>query len=108
MKVKPCIVLFNERGKAKEFLNYLATHLKKEYNISSFNSFRPIVYRLEDNLFLLRMVKPLKIAYRIYDNLLLGLSQEGYNSLNGKGIIVGHFDNDGFLWTDYESFKEYK
>ena len=45
--------------------------------------------------------------YRDYDGFLIELVQDhGFDSLNHNGILLGHVDETGYLWTDYNSFKE--
>jgi hypothetical protein len=38
--------------------------------------------------------------YNLFDSFLLELSKE-FNNLNSKGLLLGHLDKGGFLWSDY-------
>lgn len=46
--------------------------------------------------------------YRDYDGFLIYLVQEnGFWSFNKEGVLLGHFDESGYLWTDYQHFIKY-
>ncbi|GAI50476.1 unnamed protein product [marine sediment metagenome] len=41
-------------------------------------------------------------SYRDFDGFLFSLVREhGFDSLEHNGLLLGHFDLDGWLWTDY-------
>lgn len=47
--------------------------------------------------------------YKDYDNFLIELVQDyGFDSLKHNGLLLGHTDSGGYLWTDYNSFKKGK
>lgn len=43
--------------------------------------------------------------YIEFDDFLLTLVDNGFNSMRDFGIVLGHFDNEGFFWTDYSRKK---
>ena len=55
------------------------------------------------------VIKDIFINYRDYDGFLIYLVQNyGFWSSEKNGLLLGHFDNTGFLWTDYQHFIKYK
>lgn len=47
--------------------------------------------------------------YRDFDDFLIRLVQDfGLYDLEENGLLIGHTDKDGHLWTDYAKFRKYK
>lgn len=43
-------------------------------------------------------------SYSEYDDYLIACSQK-INNLDTNGLLLGHFDETGFFWTDYQFFE---
>ena len=47
--------------------------------------------------------------YRDFDNFLIRLVQDfGFYDLDENALLIGHIDENGFLWTDYAKFIDDK
>ncbi len=102
----PAIMLFKSRPDMDNFLNEVFAFINKNYGHNKTSKMRFNGSRISDNVYIVKFIAAPRMHYKLYDEILINIvSVLGYDNYNKKGVLIGYFDNDGYLWHDYIQFK---
>jgi len=92
--------------KYKKDMENFFHEMEQKYGIEKFHEMNPHGNEMGDNLNIVYFTKPAQMSYTKYDDILISIVVVlGYDSFKDKGILIGHFDNELYLWTDYKQFS---
>ena len=109
MKNQPAIIITQKESKEMMgTLGKLLMEFRKKYNPKIVKECS-ILWRFLDyatySEFSLIIINNIFVNYRDYDTFLIYLLQNcGFHSVEENGLLLGHFDTEGFFWSDYQSF----
>lgn len=107
---RTAIILFKKK-KEKEILDILNSELdveRQKKRIDEKKTNLGVVTPVGKD-YLLWQLNDVWVKYKDFDNFLIRLVQDfGFYDTDKNALLIGHTAEDGYLWTDYAKFIDYK